>query len=291
MNIFLLIISICMGTGRSLFSKKMSSGTHKEKRFYINQAMFFLAGAAILFLFNLNAFERVTFFTVWYGVVYGVLVFFAQWCYTVALSRGTTSICVMIYSMAFIISSIAGVLLWDEPFKILTALGLVLAISAVATSAFSGDSSQKSGKGFLIPNLIAMLCGGFTGILQKTHQSSADKENLQAVLIVAFLLAAVLAFSFAFFYGKCEEKQAKEKIVWSRAGLCSVCAGACFGMASMLNTLLAGRLPSTLIFPTYNVGLMMMSLVFGLIIFKEKPNKGQLVSFGLGIATILALSF
>ena len=291
MNIFLLIISICMGTGRSLFSKKMSSGTHKEKRFYINQAMFFLAGAATLFLFNLNAFANISFFTVWYGAVYGILVFFAQWCYTVALSRGTTSICVMIYSMAFIISSIAGVLLWDEPFKILTALGLVLAISAVATSAFSGNGSQKSGKGFLIPNLIAMLCGGFTGILQKTHQSSPDKENLQAFLIVAFLLAAVLAFSFAFFYGKREKKSETEKFVWSKASLCSVCAGACFGMASMLNTLLAGRLPSTLIFPTYNVGLMMMSLIFGIILFKEKPNKGQLVSFGLGIATILALSF
>jgi hypothetical protein len=101
----------------------------------------------------------------------------------------------------------------------------------------------------------------------------------------------VLAFSFAFFYGKHEKQSKTEKFVWSKASLCSVCAGACFGMASMLNTLLAGRLPSTLIFPTYNVGLMMMSLIFGIILFKEKPNKGQLVSFGLGIATILALSF
>ena len=280
-----------MGTGRSVFSKKMSSGTYKEKKFYINQALFFLAAAVILFLFNWNAFDKITLFTVCYGAFYGILVFFAQWCYTVALSRGTTSICAMIYSMAFIISSIAGVLFWNEPFGILTALGLVLAILAVATSAFSGDRSQKTGKGFLIPNLIAMLCGGITGILQKTHQSSADKENLEAFLIVAFLLAAVLALSFAFYYGKHATEQAKEKFVWSKASLCSVCAGACFGLASMLNTLLAGRLPSTLLFPTYNVGLMMMCLIFGLIIFKEKPNKGQLVSFGLGIATILALSF
>lgn len=291
MNIFLLIISICMGTGRSVFSKKMSSGTHKEKKFYVNQALFFVAAAAILLLFDLRAFEKITSFTVWYGVVYGILVFFAQWCYTVALSRGTTSICAMIYSMAFIISSIAGVLFWNEPFGILTALGLVLAVSAVATSTFSGDKTKKSGKGFLIPNLIAMLCGGFTGILQKNHQASADKENLQAFLIIAFLFAAVLAFSFAFVYGKRIEKEKREQFVWTKASLCSVCAGGCFGMASMLNTLLAGRLPSTLIFPVYNVGLMMMCLLFGIIIFKEKPNKGQLLSFCLGIATILALSF
>ena len=276
-----------MGTGRSVFSKKMSSGTHKEKKFYINQALFFVAAAAILFVFNCHAFDNISLFTVCYGAVYGILVFFAQWCYTVALSRGTTSICAMIYSMAFLISTIAGVVLWNEPFGILTALGLMLAILAVATSAFSGDGSKKSGKGFLIPNLIAMLCGGFTGVLQKNHQSSADKENLQAFLIVAFLLAATLAFSFALFYGKKEQ----EKIVWSKASLCSVCAGGCFGMASMLNTLLAGRLPSTVIFPTYNVGLMMMCLIFGIILFKEKPNKGQLISFCLGIATILVLSF
>lgn len=291
MNIFLLIVSIFMGTGRSIFSKKMSSGSHKEKSFYINQAMFFLAAAAILFVFHWNAFAKITFFTVWYGMVYGILVFFAQWCYTVALSRGTTSICAMIYSMAFLISTIAGVLFWNEPFGILSGLGLLLAILAVAASAFSGQGNQKSGKGFLVPNLIAMLCGGFTGIMQKTHQSTADKENLEAFLIVAFLLAAVLAFSFAFFYGRRIAEHAKEKFVWSKASVCSVCAGACFGMASMLNTLLAGRLPSTVIFPTYNVGLMMMCLIFGKIIFKETPNKRQILAFCLGIVTILVLSF
>lgn len=291
MNIFLLIVSIFMGTGRSVFSKKMSSGTHKEKQFYINQGVFFLASAAILFLFHWNAFEKITFFTVWYGMVYGILVFFAQWCYTVALSRGTTSICAMIYSMAFLISSIAGVLFWDEPFGILSALGLVSAILAVAMSAFSKENERKSGKGFLIPNLIAMLCGGFTGILQKTHQSSADKENLEAFLIIAFLLAAVLAFGFAFIYGRLVKGQTQKKAVLSRTSLYSICAGACFGLCSMLNTLLAGRLPSTVIFPTYNVGLMMMCLVFGMVLFQEKPNKRQIIAFCLGIVTILVLSF
>ena len=250
-----------------------------------------MAAATILFLCNLNAFDKVTLFTVCYGAIYGVLVFFAQWCYTVALSRGTTSICAMIYSMAFIISSIAGVLFWDEKLGVLAIVGLALAILAVATSAFSGEGERKSGKGFLVPNLIAMFCGGITGVLQKNHQLSADKENLEAFLICAFLLAAVLAFGFALFYGKLGQEQAKEMSVLSKTSLFSMCAGACFGMASMLNTLLAGRLPSVVIFPTYNVGLMMMCLIFGMILFKERPNKRQVLAFCLGIATILALSF
>ena len=291
MNIFLLIISIFMGTGRSVFSKKMSSYTHKEKPFYMNQGLFFVAAAGVLFLFHLNAFEKVTFFTIWYGVVYGVLVFIAQWSYTVALSRGTTSICAMIYSMAFVITTIVGVLFWDEPFGVLSAIGLALAISAVAASAFSNDDKQKAGKGFLIPNLIAMLCGGCTGVLQKTHQSSADKENLEAFLIVAFLVAAGFAFSFAVFYGKRFSGQAKSNVILEKKSLFPVCAGGCFGLASMLNTLLAGRLPSVVIFPVYNVGLMMMCLLFGMMVFGEKPNKRQVLAFCLGIVTILVLSF
>jgi drug/metabolite transporter (DMT)-like permease len=284
MNIILLIVSIFMGTGRSVFSKKMSSHTHKERMFYINQSLFFVAAAAVLFLTNWNAFAKVSFFTIWYGAIYGILVFIAQWSYTVALSRGTTSICAMIYSMAFVITTIVGVLFWNEPFGILAAVGLMLAIGAVTVSAFSNEGKQKSGKGFLVPNLIAMLCGGCTGVLQKTHQSSADKENLEAFLIVAFVTAAVLALGFACF---CE----KQRVQLQRENIFSVCAGGCFGMASMLNTLLAGRLPSVVIFPVYNVGLMMLCLILGLVIFGEKPNKRQLLAFCIGIATILVLSF
>ena len=59
----------------------------------------------------------------------------------------------------------------------------------------------------------------------------------------------------------------------------------------MLNTLLAGRMPSAIIFPTLNIGVMIACLVAGIVLFKEKPTKPQIVAFGLGILAIAVLSF
>lgn len=287
-DILLLILSVFLGAGRSVFSKKMSSGTHKEKRFYVNLGIFFFTAAVVTYILNLQAFKGATLTTVFYGLVFGATSFLAQWCYTIALNRGATSICAMVYSMGFIIPTISGALFWNEPFGFTSALGMAIAISSIVVSAFSGEKGEKLGKGFIIPNVIAMLCSGFLGVLQKTHQSSADKENLEAFLIIGFVLAAVLAFVYAMAYSRGKGEDAKRKV---KISIYPFCAGLCFGLVSILNTLLAGRLPSAIIFPTLNVGVMMACLIFGMIIFKERPNKKQILAFCLGIVTILVLSF
>ena len=120
------------------------------------------------------------------------------------------------------------------------------------------------------------------------HQSSVDKENLEAFLIIGFVLAAGLAFGFLVSYGRSIPEESERDI---KVSVYPICAGLCFGLVSILNTLLAGRLPSAIIFPTLNVGIMMMCLIFGMILFNEKPNGRQIIAFCLGIATILVLSF
>ena len=92
----------------------------------------------------------------------------------------------------------------------------------------------------------------------------------------------MLAFVYAVAYGKVACGNEQKKVILN---IFPVCAGLCFGLVSILNTLLAGRLPSAVIFPTLNVGVMMMCLIFGMIIFKERLNKKQTIAFCLGILT------
>ena len=214
---------------------------------------------------------------------FGIATFLAQWCYTIALSKGPTSICAMVYSFGFIFPTVSGVLFWNETFTVTSILGLLIAISAIIASAFSGGKNVNVGSSFIIPNLIAMLSSGALGIMQKMHQSSSDKENLQGFLVVAFLLAALFAYAFSF----SKTKECKEQ---RKVNVFPVLAGCCFGVVSMLNTLLAGRMPSAIIFPTLNIGVMIMCLVAGIFIFKEKPTKPQIIAFTLGISAILVLS-
>lgn len=283
MNIILLIISPLLGTGRSVFTKKMSSGSLDKRGFYMRQGLLFLSAAIAMFLFDLDGFAQITWLTVVYAMVYGIFVVLSQCYYSIALDRGPTSICAMIYSFAFVFPAVSGAIFWDEPFGIISVIGIVFAILAIIATAFSGERDAKNRKGFLLPNIIAMLCGSFLGLGQKMHQSSPDKPNLAAFLILANLLAAVIMFLLAF--KQPHRTSEKSKLVYS------IPAGICYGGVSFVNTLLAGRMPSSIVFPAQNLGLMMMCLIAGMFVFKEKLTKPQIIAIVLGVLAIIVLSF
>lgn len=284
MNIILLIMSVILGTGRSVLTKKMSSGSDDKKAFYVRQGILFLSAAIAMFLFDLHAFSQMTWLTVIYGIVYGIFVILSQCCYSIALNRGPTSICAMIYSFGFIFPTVSGAIFWNEAFGITSAIGMVLVIMAIIATAFSGEKNIKKGNGFLLPNLVAMLCGGALGVGQKMHQSSPDKSNLVAFLILAISLSAVVMFVLALVQPSCEGEKSKKYVY-------AIPAGICYGGVSLVNTSLAGRMPSAIVFPIQNIGLMMMCLIAGMFLFKEKPSKPQIIAICLGVLAILVLSF
>ena len=284
MNVVWLIFAIMLGSGRSVFSKRMTSGTDSKKQFYFNQFFLFLSGTVSVFLCNIKAFATATAKTFIYGAIFGIVTIIAQWCYTVALNKGPTSICAMIYSFGFIFPTVSGALFWNEPFGMTTLIGLLITVLAVVASSFSDKKSSNKEISFIIPNLIAMMASGGLGILQKVHQTSNDANNLDAFMVVAFGLATVISFTMIFF-----TKQNSENNVL-KLSINPILAGVSFGAVSLVNTMLAGRMESAILFPTLNIGVMMACLIFGIFIFKEKPTKPQIVAFGLGISAILVLS-
>lgn len=284
MNVVLLIVSVLLGAGRSVFSKKATSTSTADKTFYIHQSVLFFSSAVAVFTFDVEIFKSITVNTLIYGVVFGLATFFAQWCYMLALNRGSASICAMIYSFGFIIPTVLGTLFWNEPFGVLSAIGLAFAIAAIITSAFSGKGSNEKGKGFIVPNLIAMFCSGALGLIQKMHQSSKDAVNLNAFLVIAFLLAAAISAVIAMFCKKNILESETKTLIFH------ILAGICLGAVSMFNTVLAGRLASNIVFPTLNIGVMMSCLIAGRVVFKEKITKMQIVAFLLGIVTIMIMA-
>ena len=58
-------------------------------------------------------------------------------------------------------------------------------------------------------------------------------------------------------------------------------------VANTANTILAGLLPSAVVFPIVNVGVILASLAISVIILRERISKNQIAAFGLGITAIL----
>lgn len=281
-----MVLSAFLGAGRVVCSKK--SGFADGITFHINQSLLFLCAAFSVFIYNPKALVNITYFTVLYAVAFGTAAFFAQWCYTKALKSGTTAICTMIYSFGFILPTVSGTVFWNEPFGILSAMGLFFAISAIVISSFCSEKKLDSKikiRGFIVSGLIAALCSGGLGILQKMHQSSDDAVNVEAFLILSFIFASLISVNILPFCNKGDFKINFKSFAFSGT------AGVCFGLVSLFNTLLAGRLPTSIVFPTLNIGVMMMSFVAGCIVFKEKLAKSQFIACVFGCVSVILLSF
>ena len=287
MTYLLLCLSVVLSTGRNIFSKSLSDIRFRTRPFFWCQSALFLFGAFALVLFGKISFDIVAYQTLIYAAVYAILLIFAQWFYTVALAKGNTAICSTVYSLGFILPTLSGVILWKEAFSFLDLLGILCAISAVIISGLKLQKRKKTTKSYyFLPLVIAMLASGGLGIVQKLQQKSAYAEQKSVFLLIAFLLASAASLLFALF-----TKNTIDKSIRPRKLAIASCVGLFFGCCNLLNTTLAGLLASAIFFPTLNIGVIMLSMICGVIFFKEKISKKEITVLILGGLSILLLNF
>ena len=130
-----------------------------------------------------------------------------------------------------------------------------------------------------------MLASGGLGIVQKIQQKSAYAEQKSMFLLIAFLLAAGISLLFALF-----AKNTTANSIRPRKLAVASCVGLFFGCCNLLNTSLAGLLDSAIFFPTLNIGVILLSMICGVIFFKEKISKKELAVLILGGLSILLLN-
>ena len=284
MAAFLLCLSIVLSTGRNLFSKSLSDIPFGTKAFFLCQGTLFLCGAVALAIFTKIPFGNLSPAIALYALVYGLLLIFAQWFYTAALAKGNTGLCSTVYSLGFILPTVSGALLWSEPFTLLDFFGILCATGVILLSGRRTKHTEaKANSHYFYPLVIAMLSSGGLGIVQKLQQSSPYAEDKSLFLFLAFLLAAALSLSFALL-AKGDFAPPPPKLAVA-AGV-----GLFFGCCNLLNTSLAGMLDSAILFPTLNIGVILLSILCGALLFKERISKKELSVLILGVLSIALLN-
>ena len=286
MSIILLGLSILLSAVRNILSKGISELRFGTKQFFRAQSCIFICGAVILILFTSRALRVPSVLTLFYALIYSILLLSAQYCYTSALKNGNIGICSTVYSLGFIFPTLSGSLFWNEELTFLNIVGILMVIPTIIISGIPASESgqQKNSHTYMIPLVAAMLSSGGLGIMQKVQQNSAFREQQNLFVISAFAMAGIFSLLISLFAKKEAQIKMGRKLIFG-AGI-----GVAFSLCNLLNTILAGRLDSAVFFPVLNIGTILFSIVSGIFIYKEHISKNDLIVLLLGSISILLIT-
>lgn len=283
-SILLLVLSIALSITRNLLSKNISGFRFGSRSFFYLQAAIFGAGAVALLCLDGDMFKHISTLTVVYALIYGAVLVLAQWCYTNALKTGNVGICSTIYSLGFILPTLSGAVFWSEEITVFDIIGVIIVIFTIAVS---GRGKAENGKpqtnGYILPLTVAMVASGGLGIMQKVQQYSPYPDQRAFFVFAAFLFAGAVSLLCAVFR-KGERGLSAAKLI-SAGGV-----GIAFASCNLLNTTLAGMLPSTVFFPVLNVGTILLSMLFGVLIYKDRITKKDALTLTSGIISIILIT-
>lgn len=261
---------------------------------FVFNAVGCLTAAVILLCWG--GFGTASVFTIVLGVVFGAVTALQGITNIAALQVGPMSYTSVIISFSTLISALSGVMFFDESLGWAQIAGIALMLASFVLAAKSDGDEKKANLKWLFLCLIAFVATGGIGVMQKVHQSSEYRNELNAFLIIAFISSAVLCAIFAALLKRRESRfaDAKEKgnkskkQFWLLLGI-MIASGACVAVNNKFNLYLSGVMDSAVFFPIVNGGGLVLTTLAAVLLFKEKLSKKQWIGVVLGIASVVFL--
>ena len=243
-----------------------------------------------LFLWILSGFNvKVSLYTVIMAILFGTLIMGQIMSSALAMKIGPWAYTAVMMSLSTVIPALSGVLFWNEKLGVNKILGIILMIICFVLSVKNNEediNKKKSNVKWFLLSLIASLCTGGFGILQKMHQSSVYKNELSMFLVISFAFSGLISYIIMNIKGiknKTNKNHFNKKIIlfFALAGI-----GTAFNHS--INLYLSGAMESAVFFPVMSGGELVFVTLTSVLIFKEKLSKKQWIGLMCGIlATII----
>ncbi len=228
-------------------------------------------------------------FSVLLGLLFGLAVMGNIVASSLAIRIGPWSYTTVMVSLGIVIPSFSGAIFFDEQLSWLDFVGLGFMIVCFVCSVKKDPNEKKSSLGWLILSVIAMLSISVVGLLQKTHQSSAHKDEIGVFLTVAFLTSALLSALVFLITRRGAVKNETKKAERGRFSALPILlgAGAATAINHSINLYLSGALDSVVFFPVMCGGELIGVTLISVLLFKEKLTPVQW--FGLACGAFASL--
>ena len=226
------------------------------------------------------------------GVSMGLAVCFAltsataQFSLLMSMANGSMSYSVLISYLGMLIPTCYS-MACARSVNMYQVIGLVLMILSLYLGVGAKNDSKITIK-WLLYSLVSFVSWGLVGLIQLLHQSSPYKYEINGFLIWSFAFMVVLFFIMYFF---AEKKQAhvSDYTIKCKATFFVLGAGLFVGATNKINLYLSGVLPGIIFFPIINGGVIILSGIASVLVFKEKLSKAQMMGIFIGIVSVCLL--
>ena len=170
----------------------------------------------------------------------------------------------------------------------MSALQIVGLVLMVVSFFFSCDLRDKSNLNlkWLSAALGSFVGWGLVGVCQQLHQNSPYAVELSGFLLWTFLFSGIM-FAVLFLFAK---KDGSTKGSFSLFPIIlMLLTGVAIGAINEINLYLSGAMPGIIFFPIVNGGVIILSALSAILIFREKLPRMQLLGLIAGIVSVLCL--
>jgi len=224
--------------------------------------------------------------TVIFGITLGTLSVLYQLAYTTALSTGPLSLTGLINNLAMVVPIAVSAIVFKEPLSIWRAAGIILTIVSFVINTRIGPEEKISKKwGVFIA--LSFLCNGLVASTTKIYSytmGSAETYSFVACSYTTATLLAAIVYLIQKFKGKPKTCRYNPSLF-----ILTAIAGIILGSFQSIYTYASSIIDGTLLFPAYNGGFTLLVTITGVIMFKERLNKRQLLGVITGAVAIILM--
>lgn len=251
---------------------------------------FLVAGIGLAIIGNMM---KPSLFTLLLSILFGAITALQSITMLIAMRLGPVSYTMMFSSFSTVITALSGVLFFHEKITFLKIIGILLMLVSFVFAVEPQNEKKKGGRAWLLLCITVFLGTGAIGIMQKVHQTSPYKEELDIFLVLAFCVTAIVSFCASSLFKKKESaaqaaRTADKKILLPLI-LSIVVGGICVAANNQLNLFLSGVLEASVFFPIANGGAVVLSTLAAFFLFKERLSVRRWIGLGIGILSVILL--
>lgn len=225
--------------------------------------------------------------TVVYGCLFGLNSVLFQFASTSAMRYGPVSLTVLIVNLSCAIPILVGIAVWKEKPSPWFFPGLALMLTALILSADLKDVRIPHPKRWVIFVAMAFLSNGVLTVIQKLHQFTPVNQERSAFVMVAYLVAALVAFAGALLLSR--DRSVLRPLVKPNVLVRSAAVGVLLCVYQQLCLVMAHRMPGSVMYPMLSGMTLVACTLVGIVCFRDPLSNKQKLCVVCGIGAVVFL--